>query len=58
MTLWFLIDDLQQKGEFGRTVCPAYAANSFQPLFDAITDDVSEKDPAYTGLAVQVEVAA
>jgi hypothetical protein len=47
MTLRILIDDLQQKGEFGRIICPNYAGNRFQPLFDAITDYVSEKEPSY-----------
>ena len=48
MTLRILINDLQQKGEFGRTICPTYSGNSFEPLFEAITDYVSEKDLPYT----------
>jgi hypothetical protein len=44
VTLRILIDDLQQNGEFGRTICPAYSGKSFEPLFEAITDYVSEKD--------------
>jgi hypothetical protein len=48
MTLRILINDLQQNGEFGRTICPAYSGKSFEPLFDAINDYVSEKDPPYT----------
>jgi hypothetical protein len=35
MTLRILINDLQQKGEFGRTICPTYSGNSFEPLFEA-----------------------
>jgi hypothetical protein len=54
IVLRILIEELANKGEFGRTICPAFRGDSYQPLFDAITDYVSEKEPSYKERAVTV----
>jgi hypothetical protein len=53
LALRLLVEDMKRKGEFGHSICPP-PGDSYQPLFDAITEYVSVEKPLYTERAATI----